>query len=75
MRNSIATHADGEWTRRSVEFHLKRAEEHLKLLREDEQLEDHLAHAATRLLMALTLREIGWLRVFNSLLLGPSSHQ
>jgi hypothetical protein len=31
----------------------------LRLLREGEQLEDHLAHAATRLLMALTLREIG----------------
>jgi hypothetical protein len=41
-----------------VEYHLGRAEEHLRLLREGEQLEDHLAHAATRLLMALTLREI-----------------
>jgi uncharacterized membrane-anchored protein YhcB (DUF1043 family) len=28
------------------------------VMRDGEQLEDHLAHAATRLLMALTLREI-----------------
>ena len=48
-----------EWVRRSVDYHIGRAEEHLLLLRDGEQLEDHLAHAATRLLMALTLREIG----------------
>jgi hypothetical protein len=59
MRDGVATHTDNEWTRRSVEFHIKRAEDHLRLLREGEQLEDHLAHAATRLLMALTVREIG----------------
>lgn len=59
MRNGVSKHPDNEWTRRDVEYHLKRAEEHLRLLREGEQLEDHLAHAATRLLMALTLREIG----------------
>jgi hypothetical protein len=59
MRNGVTNHADNEWTRRDVEYHLKRAEEHLRLLRKGEQLEDHLAHAATRLLMALTLREIG----------------
>ena len=59
MRDGVAEHSDNEWTRRNVEFHLGRAEEHLRLLREGEQTEDHLAHAATRLLMALTLREIG----------------
>jgi hypothetical protein len=59
MRDGVAKHPDNEWTRRGVEFHLGRAEEHLRLLREGEQLEDHIAHAATRLLMALTLREIG----------------
>jgi hypothetical protein len=37
----------------------RRAVEHLRLLQDGEQLEDHLAHAAARLLMALTLREIG----------------
>ena len=59
MRNGVAKHPDNEWVRRSTEYHIDRAEEHLRLLQEGEQLEDHLAHAATRLLMALTLREIG----------------
>ena len=58
MRNGVAKHPDNEWTQRGIEYHLERAEEHLRLLREGEQLEDHLAHAATRLLMALTLREL-----------------
>ena len=58
MRNGVVKHPDNEWIRRSIEYHIDRAEEHLRLLREGEQLEDHLAHAATRLLMALTLREI-----------------
>ena len=59
MRNGVAKHPDNEWVRRSIEYHIGRAEEHLRLLQEGEQLEDHLAHAATRLLMALTLRETG----------------
>jgi hypothetical protein len=59
MRDGVAKHSDNEWVRRSVEYHIGRAEEHLQLLRDGEQLEDHLAHAATRLLMAITLREIG----------------
>jgi len=59
MRDGVAKHPDNEWARRSVEYHIGRAEEHLQLLGDGEQLEDHLAHAATRLLMALTLREIG----------------
>ena len=58
MRDGVATHPDNEWVRRSVDYHLGRAEEHLRLLRDGSQAEDHLAHAATRLLMALTLREL-----------------
>ena len=53
-----ATHPNNEWVRRSVEYHLARAEDHLRLLRDGDQREDHVAHAATRLLMALTLREL-----------------
>ena len=49
MRNGVAKHPDNEWVRRSIEYHIGRAEEHLRLLQEGEQLEDHLAHAATRL--------------------------
>ena len=59
MRDGMATHPDNDWVRRSVEYHLGRAEAHLRLLRDGEQLEDHLAHAATRLLMALAIRELG----------------
>jgi hypothetical protein len=58
MRDGVAKHPDNEWTRRGVEYHLGRAEAHLRLLAEGDQQQDHLAHAATRLLMALTLREI-----------------
>ena len=59
MRDGVATHPDNEWVRRSIEYHLARAEEHLRLLHDGDQREDHVAHAATRLLMALTLRELG----------------
>jgi hypothetical protein len=38
MRDGVATHPDNEWVRRSVDYHLGRAEEHLRLLREDRQL-------------------------------------
>jgi predicted site-specific integrase-resolvase len=43
---------------RSPEYHLDRAEEHLRLWRDGDQLEDQICHTVTRLLMALTLREL-----------------
>jgi ADP-dependent phosphofructokinase/glucokinase len=52
MRDGLHKHPDNEWTRRSPEYHIERTVEHLRLLKDGEQLEDHLAHAATRLLMA-----------------------
>jgi Domain of unknown function (DUF5664) len=58
MRDGAAMHPANDWVRRSPEYHLGRAEEHLRLWRDGDQLEDHLSHAATRLLMALTLREL-----------------
>ena len=58
MRDDVAKHPDNEWVHRGGEYHVGRAVEHLRLLQDGEQLEDHLAHAATRLLMALTLREV-----------------
>jgi len=59
MRDGVARHPDNDWMQRAVDYHVGRAVEHLRLLQDGEQLEDHLAHAATRLLMALTLREVG----------------
>ena len=58
MRDGAATHPDNDWVGRAPEYHVGRAEEHLRLLREGDQRQDHLSHAATRLLMALTLREL-----------------
>jgi len=52
------THPDNDWVRRSPEYHLGRAEEHMRLWRDGDELQDHVSHAATRLLMALTLREL-----------------
>lgn len=59
MREGAAKHPDDDWVRRPPGYHLGRAEEHLRLLHEGDQRQDHLSHAATRLLMALTLRELG----------------
>jgi hypothetical protein len=58
MRAGMATHAENEWTWRTADYHIARAEEHLRLLRDGNHEQDHLAHAATRLLMALTQREV-----------------
>jgi hypothetical protein len=49
-------HGD-EWKERVPEFHVARAQEHLKLHRQGDIREPHLAHAASRLLFALELEE------------------
>jgi len=58
MRDGALIHPDNDWIHRSPEYHLARAEEHLRLLHQGDQQQDHVSHAATRLLMALTLREL-----------------
>ena len=50
MRDGAATHPDNDWVQRGPEYHLGRAEEHLRLWRDGDQLQDHVSHAATRLL-------------------------
>ena len=57
MHDGAATHPDNDWLRRTVDYHLGRAEEHLRLLRDGRQAEDHLAHALVRLMMAVSIRE------------------
>jgi dATP/dGTP diphosphohydrolase len=59
MHDGAASHPDNDWIRRTAEYQIDRAEEHLRLLHDGDQRQDHLSHAATRLLMALTLRELG----------------
>jgi hypothetical protein len=51
------THRAGAWRSKSVQKHLQHARRHLDLLASGAGGEDHLAHAACRLLMALELRE------------------
>jgi hypothetical protein len=50
------THRAGAWRSKPVQKHLQHARKHLDLLASGYQGEDHLAHAACRLLMALELR-------------------
>jgi hypothetical protein len=47
------THPDDDGFRRSRRFHIARALRHLELLAAGDDGEAHLAHAPTRLLMAL----------------------
>lgn len=58
MRAGAQSHPDNDWLRQTPEYHIGRADAHLRLLREGDQRQDHRSHAATRLLMALTLREL-----------------
>ena len=58
-RDGAITHPSNDWPQWRPEYHLHRAERHLRLLHQGDWREDHLAYAATRLLMALTLRELG----------------
>ena len=58
MKHGAASHPDNDWVRRTPEYQIARAEEHLRLLLDGDQKQNHLAHAATRLLMALTLQEL-----------------
>ena len=51
------THRAGAWRLKPVLKHLRHARKHLDLLATGSEGEDHLAHAACRLLMALELRE------------------
>src|SRR5277367_3272886 len=53
------THRAGAWRSKPVQKHLQHARKHLDLLASGAGAEDHLGHAACRLLMALELRERG----------------
>ena len=63
------THRAGAWRLKAVQKHLQHARKHLDLLASGSAGEDHLAHAACRLLMALELRE----RTAQTQPAGPSS--
>ncbi len=48
-------HGSDDWRNRPPSFHIQRARAHLDALDAGDRTEDHLAHAATRLLMVLEL--------------------
>jgi hypothetical protein len=58
MERGRATHV-GDWHDLPATFHLDRARRHLDLLSQGDMSEPHLAHATTRLLMALEISERG----------------
>lgn len=51
------SHRAGAWRLKTVHKHLQHARRHLDLFAIGGEGEDHLAHAACRILMALELRE------------------
>ncbi len=55
MERGAASHPGDDWHTSPVSFHIQKAERHLRLHHEGDESEPHLAHAATRLLMALEL--------------------
>jgi len=63
------THRAGEWRSKPVQKHLQHARKHFDLLASGYEGEDHLVHAACRLLMALELRE----RTAHTRATGPTS--
>jgi hypothetical protein len=56
-----AKHPNGDGFRQTARFHIERAQQHLRALSINPYRtgDDHLAHAATRLLMALQSRKEG----------------
>jgi hypothetical protein len=64
-----STHRAGAWRLKPIQKHLQHPGKHLDLLASGSAGEDHLAHAARRLLMALELCE----RTAQARAAGPSS--
>ncbi len=61
MEEGVVKHPDGEWKNQSAREHMERAHDHLAEAREAHDLrmsksEDHLAHAFTRLMMAVAIK-------------------
>jgi dATP/dGTP diphosphohydrolase len=58
MRDGERNHLPDEWKAYPPEYHVSRAAAHLRQWQAGDMQEDHLSHAATRLLLALTLRDV-----------------
>jgi hypothetical protein len=59
VMTATGKHGRDDWRDQSVSYHINAATNHLNLLACGDESEDHLKHAACRLLMALDQREAG----------------
>jgi hypothetical protein len=59
VMTATGKHARDDWRDQAVTLHVNAATNHLNLLACGDESEDHLKHAACRLLMALDQREAG----------------
>ena len=59
MQHGAASHPDNDGVRRSPVYHVGRSVEHLQALQDGDQRQDSYRACRARVLMALTLREIG----------------
>jgi len=55
MEEGELNHPHGSWEEISIEEHIKHADVHLGCYLSDDTTEDHLAHALTRLMMAVAI--------------------
>jgi hypothetical protein len=56
MERGRLKHPDDDGLRQPAAFHIERARRHLDEMARGDRSEDHLSHAATRLLLALAQR-------------------
>jgi hypothetical protein len=59
MREALPKHGKDAWRGQEIGFHILHAQRHLEKFYVKDEGEDHLAHAACRLLLALALRSEG----------------
>lgn len=59
MAEGLLAHPDDGWRELSTRHHVKAAMAHLSLWWDGDQREDHLAHAFTRLMMAVAVSKKG----------------
>jgi len=57
MIEAVPKHGMDSWRGQDLDYHLMRAERHIQKRAMGDNTEDHLAHAACRLLLALAQRE------------------
>jgi len=65
MRDGVATHPDNEWVRWPADYHLARAEQHLRRLRDGDQQQDHLSPRGDSIAHGARAAEVGIVPLAN----------